>query len=292
MSSSASTRDHRWLVTGAAGMLGHDLLTTLNGRDVRGLTRAELDICSFDDVLAATRGVNVVVNAAAWTAVDDAESSESEAFAANATGVANLARACEVSGAWLVHVSTDYVFAGDATTPYDEDAAQAPRAAYGRTKAAGEWAVLAYLPNRSYIVRSAWLYGEHGPSFVRTMNRLATERDTVDVVDDQVGQPTWTMDLARRLVEMVDADIPAGVYHGTAAGQTSWFGLARRVFELGGHDPERVHATTSDRFPRPAPRPAYSVLGHRGWAATGLEPMRSWQDALDAAWPVVAFAPA
>jgi dTDP-4-dehydrorhamnose reductase len=268
-------------------MLGRDVLAALDGRDVRATTRADLDITSYDEVAAAVTGVDVVLNAAAWTAVDDAETAEAAAFTANGTGVANLARACAGSGAWLIHLSTDYVFDGQATTPYREDAVLAPVGAYGRTKAAGEWAIGAYAPNQSYVVRVAWLYGEHGPSFVRTMNRLAGERDVVDVVDDQLGQPTWSVDVAARLVAMADAALPAGTYHATASGQTTWYGLARRVFELGGHDPDRVRPTTSDRFPRPAPRPAYSVLSHEGWAGTGLEPPRDWRSALDAAWPAV-----
>jgi dTDP-4-dehydrorhamnose reductase len=199
-------------------------------------------------------------------------------------GVANLAHACAETGAWLVTVSTDYVFAGDADSPYAEDAVIAPRSAYGRTKAAGEWAVRSELPDRSVIVRTAWLYGAHGPSFVRTMSSLEGQRDTLEVVDDQRGQPTWSRDLAERLVQLVDAGAPAGIYHGTASGSTTWCGLARRVFELGGADPARVHPTTTDRFPRPAPRPAYSVLGHDGWARAGLSPMRDWEAALTAAY--------
>lgn len=277
----------RWLVTGAGGMLGQDLLTALAGRDVRAMTRAELDITSFTDVSAAAQDVDVVVNAAAWTQVDAAESQEAAAFAVNGTGVANLARACTSTGTWLIHLSTDYVFDGRATSPYPPDAVMAPVGAYGRTKAAGEWAVRAFAPEQSYVVRVAWLYGKHGPSFVRTMNRLSGEQEFVDVVDDQLGQPTWTVDVAARLCAMADAGLPAGTYHATASGWTTWYGLARRVFELGGHDPDRVRPTTSDRFPRPAPRPAYSVLSHDGWAGTGLDRPRDWQAALDAAWPVL-----
>ena len=270
----------RWLVVGAAGMLGHDLLRTLAGREVTALDRAALDITDAEAVRVAVEGHDVVVNCAAWTAVDDAETHEAAAFAVNAVGPAHLSRACRELGAGLVQVSTDYVFAGDATTPYAEDAPTAPRSAYGRTKLAGEWAVRAALPDRSWIVRTAWLYGEHGPSFVATMRRLMGERDTLDVVDDQQGQPTWTRDLAAQVVSLVDADAPAGIYHGTSAGSTTWCGLARRVFELSGADPDRVLATTTDRFPRPAPRPAWSVLGHDGWLTAGLAPLRPWDEAL------------
>jgi dTDP-4-dehydrorhamnose reductase len=261
-------------------MLGRDVLDTLAGRDVTALDRAALDIADPAAASAAIDGYDVVVNCAAWTAVDDAETQEAAAFAVNAGGAANLARACAASGAWLVQVSTDYVFSGDATSAYAEDAPTAPRSAYGRTKLAGEWAVRAELPDRSWVLRTAWLYGHHGPNFVSTMRRLMVERETLDVVDDQHGQPTWTRDLAERIAALADVAAPAGIYHATSSGTTTWCGLARRVFELSGADPERVYATTTDRFPRPAPRPAWSVLGHERWAMAGLAPMRFWDDAL------------
>jgi dTDP-4-dehydrorhamnose reductase len=275
----------RWLVTGAGGMLGTDLVAELGDRPVTALARAELDVTDLDAARAAVRGHDVVVNAAAWTAVDDAEAHEPAAFAVNATGAATLAQACAESGARLLQVSTDYVFAGDASAPYAEDAPTGPRSAYGRTKLAGEWAVRAALPGRSWIVRTAWLYGANGPNFVATMRRLEAERETVSVVTDQTGQPTWTGDLAAQLVALVEADAPAGTYHGTAGGATTWQGLAQLVFELSGADPARVLPTTTDAFPRPAPRPAWSVLGHDAWAAAGLAPMRRWDEALRAAWP-------
>jgi dTDP-4-dehydrorhamnose reductase len=281
----APRSDGRWLVVGSSGMLGQDVVAALRGRDVTGVARPEVDVVDLVSVTDAVAGHDVVVNCTAWTAVDDAETHEAEAFAVNGVGPANLARACAATGAWLVHVSTDYVFAGDATTPYAEDAAIAPRSAYGRTKAAGEWAVRAELPDRSLIVRTAWLYGAQGQNFVKTMRALEGQRETLDVVDDQLGQPTWSGDLAARLVLAIDHGVPAGTYHGTASGQTTWMGLARKVFELVGADPERVHPTTTDRFPRPAPRPAYSVLGHDAWTRAGLAPMRAWDDALDQAWP-------
>jgi dTDP-4-dehydrorhamnose reductase len=185
-------------------------------------------------------------------------------------------------------VSTDYVFAGDATEPYPEDGPINPINAYGRSKLAGERAVLETLPETGYVVRTAWLYGRHGKNFVTTMLRLAQERETLDVVDDQLGQPTWSLDLARRIVELAElgeAGAPAGVYHGTNSGQTTWYGLAREIFAEAGLDAGRVRPTTSDRFVRPAKRPAYSVLGHDRWAAAGLPPLRHWKEALREALP-------
>jgi dTDP-4-dehydrorhamnose reductase len=278
----------RWLVTGSAGMLGQDLLTVLTaaGHEVTPAPRASLDVTDLQACRTAVRGHDVVVNAAAWTAVDDAETSEPQAFAVNATGAANLARACSEVDAELVQISTDYVFAGDADTPYDESAQPAPRSAYGRTKVAGEWAVTALCP-RSWVVRTAWLYGAGGPSFVSTMARLAADRETLDVVDDQRGQPTWTMDLARTVEAMVSGRAPYGAYHGTSSGETTWCGFARAIFSGLGLDPARVRPTTTEAFPRPAPRPAYSVLGHDAWRRAGLAPIRDWREALAEALPSV-----
>lgn len=273
----------RWLVTGGHGMLGADLARELAGRELRLLGREELDIRDAAAVREAVADADVVVNAAAYTRVDDAETHEDDALAVNGVGAGNLARAAAASGARLVQVSTDYVFDGTATAPYPEDAPLHPLGAYGRTKAEGERQVRAALPEGGWILRTAWLYGAGGPNFAATMLRLAAERETVSVVDDQIGQPTWTADLARQIVATVDADLPAGTYHATNGGRTSWYGFARAVFEEAGLDPERVLPTTSDRFPRPAPRPAWSVLGHEAWLRAGLAPLRDWRDALAAA---------
>jgi dTDP-4-dehydrorhamnose reductase len=279
----------RILVTGAGGMLGRDLVTVLStgGDEVTAVKRGELDITDAAAVSAAVPGHDVVVNAAAWTDVDGAEDHETEATRVNGLGPHLLAAACAESGARLVHVSTDYVFDGSATSPYPEDAVLTPRSAYGRSKAAGENAVRALLPGSSYVVRTAWLYGEHGSSFVRTMAALEASRDTLDVVDDQVGAPTWTREVASAVQRLVISGAPAGTYHATAAGQTSWFGLARAVFEELGADPSRVRPTTTDKFPRPAPRPAYSVLGHHAWQRAGLESLGDWRPMLTEAAPVV-----
>lgn len=271
----------KFLVTGGAGMLGHDVedVLTQAGNDVTVASRADLDVTSLDACRAAVTGHDVVINAAAWTAVDAAETNEAAAFEVNGTGAANIATACVEAGARLVQVSTDYVFAGDSTTPYSEGAPLAPRSAYGRTKAAGEWAVRALCP-QSWVVRTAWLYGEHGKNFVTTMARLAAERDTVNVVSDQRGQPTWTNDLAVSIRRLVEADAPYGTYHGTASDETTWFGFAQEIFRLLGHDPGRVHPITTDQYPLPAPRPAYSVLGHGAWSAAGGDPLPDWQTSI------------
>ncbi len=278
----------RWLVAGAGGMLGRDLCAALSaaGEQVTAATRGTLDITAAEACLDAVAGHDVVVNAAAWTAVDDAETHEAEAYSINAAGAGNVARAAREHGARLVHISTDYVFSGDATSPYAEDAPLAPKSAYGRTKAAGEEAVRAVCPE-SWGVRTAWRYGASGPNFVKTRARLAGERETLNVVDDQRGQPTWTADVAEAVLRLVSADAPFGCWHATSQGETTWFGLARETFALLGLDPERVRPTTTAAFPLPAPRPAYSVLGHGRWTRAGLPLLPEWRDSLARAFPSV-----
>lgn len=283
-----------WLVTGAGGMLGRDTVGELRGRGLRvtGLDRTALDITDPDSVRRAVREHRpaVVVNCAAYTAVDDAETDEARALAVNGDGPRLLARACAEHGARLIHVSTDYVFSGEArATPYPEDHDPAPRTAYGRTKLAGERAVLQELPGAAAVVRTAWLYGVHGRSFVRTMLELEGRRDTLDVVDDQRGQPTWSADVATRIADLgtrlAEDGGAHGIFHATGSGEASWFELAREVFRLAGADPDRVRPTGSHAFARPAPRPAYSALGHARWREIGLAPLRDWRPALHEALP-------
>jgi dTDP-4-dehydrorhamnose reductase len=278
-------------------MLGRDLTAVAAaapGIDLAAASRSELDITDLAAVRAAVAGRDLVVNAAAWTDVDAAEADEAGAFAVNATGTANVATACAEAGAVLLHVSTDYVFAGQADAAYPEDAPADPVSAYGRSKAAGEAAVREILPGRGFVVRTAWLYGEHGRSFVATMLRLAAERERLEVVSDSCGQPTWSYRLAGQLTALGRAALadraPAGTYHGTASGTATWYDLARAVFELSGLDPGRIRPVSSDRFPRPARRPAFSVLGHARWAAAGLEPLGDWRPMLADALRRPAFA--
>ncbi len=270
----------RVLVTGAGGMLGSDVVAAFHSHEVRAATSADLDIRDLNSVVDGVAGVEVVVNCAAYTAVDQAESDEEAAFAVNALGVKHLAQACASAGAKLITISTDYVFDGTATSPYPEDTPRNPISAYGRTKAAGEEFALADHPDGSYIVRTAWLYGKNGPNFAKTMLNLAESKDTWSVVDDQVGQPTWTRDLAKQLLLLAESDALAGVYHGTNSGQASWYDFARAVLEESGLGPDGITPTDSSNFVRPAQRPAYSVLGHAAWQSAGLPEMRNWRDAL------------
>lgn len=279
----------RWLVLGAGGMLGHDLLAALRGTglDADARTRADLDITDRAAVGAAVASAapDVVVNCAAWTAVDDAESAEDKAMAVNGTAAAHVAAACAAAGARLVHMSTDYVFSGDADRPYAETDPARPRTAYGHSKLAGERAVRELLPATGYVLRTAWLYGAHGPNFVSTMIRLERDQPEVDVVTDQRGQPTWTADVAAKIVDLGRSQAQPGIYHATSSGESTWFGLAQEIFGLLGADPARVRPVTTAAFPRPAPRPSYSVLGHGAWAGTGIEPIGDWRCSLRRALP-------
>lgn len=288
------------LVPGGHGQLGRDLAAVGaalgESVDVVAPGSAELDVTEPGAVVEAVADLAagaaqegrwpVVVNAAAYSAVDAAEDDEDTAFAVNADGPRMLAAVCSSRSVPLVHVSTDYVFGGAADRPYEPGDPLGPRSAYGRTKAAGEDAVLGS-GARAWVVRTAWLYGASGHNFVKTMIDLEARRDTLSVVDDQVGSPTWSGDLARGLLELAGR-VAAGegparaVLHCTNAGQATWFDLARAVFEELGADPERVRPCTTEEFPRPAPRPAYSVLSSSAWAEAGLTPLRPWREAVSA----------
>ncbi|MEY9875389.1 dTDP-4-dehydrorhamnose reductase [Streptacidiphilus sp. MAP12-33] len=277
----------RWLVTGAGGMLGRDLVAVLGEAGAERVTaadRAALDVTDAAAVRAAVAGHDVVVNCAGYTNVDAAESEPDRADAVNGHAVGLLADACAHGGARLLQLSTDYVLPGASPDPQPEDAPTGPRNAYGRSKLLGERLLAERLPEAGYVVRTAWLYGEHGPNFVATMLRLAAERPSVDVVDDQHGQPTWTVPLAHRLVALGRAaaggEAPPGVYHGTSSGRTTWYGLARAVYTHAGLDPDRIRPTTTAAFPRPAARPAYSVLGHDRWSAAGIPAQPDWTEPL------------
>jgi dTDP-4-dehydrorhamnose reductase len=270
----------RLLVTGAAGMLGRDVVAALGdaGHEAVALARGDLDITYPNAVQAAVAAArpDAIVNCAAWTDVDGAETAESQATAVNGRGVGLLAHAAAEMGALLVHVSSDYVFDGTATEAYAEDAPTGPQGAYGRSKLAGEQAVAA-AGGRSAIVRSAWLFGPHGKNFVDTMRRLGAEREEIAVVDDQVGCPTYTGHLAPALVEIAERGL-TGVMHVAGGGQCTWFDLAKATFEETGIDCQVKPQSTAD-IGRPAPRPAFSVLRSTRADAPVLP---AWRDGLKA----------
>ncbi len=296
MTSATNTAQLSCLVTGAGGLLGEAVVQELQAAEIRctGVDRSGLDITDSAAVSELVGGHDWVINCAAYTSVDAAESDEAEAFRVNALGPSVLARACAVHATRLLHVSTDYVFDGKSSQPYRVGDRVNPVSAYGRTKLAGEWAVRATPNARGIILRTAWLYGrqDSGSTFVGTIVRIAQERGRVDVVNDQRGQPTWAVDLARRIRECVNRDVRPGIYHATSTGSATWYDFAIAIVEHLGLPPDTVHPTDSATFARPAPRPANSVLDHAGWEAVGLEPMRPWREAFESAWPELGLASA
>ncbi|HEX6023012.1 MAG TPA: dTDP-4-dehydrorhamnose reductase [Solirubrobacter sp.] len=270
----------RLLVTGAAGMLGTDVVAAAAaGHDVVALARADLDITDAEAVRLAVADIrpDAVINCAAWTDVDGAEANEAAATLINGDGAGHVAAAAASAGAHVVHVSTDYVFAGDATEPYVEDAPTGPMGAYGRSKLAGEHAVADAAPSSHAIVRTSWVFGPHGSNFVDTMLRLGAERGEVTVVDDQVGCPTYTGHLAAALVAIADARTH-GVLHVAGGGSCTWWDLAVATFERAGMAVKVNRGSTAD-LGRPAPRPAFSVLRSTRSDAPVLP---AWQEGLNA----------
>lgn len=255
------------LVTGAGGQVGSELLVALRDLDVVGLTHAQLDVADREAVAEAIRATapDVVVHAAAWTAVDACEEDPARARRVNADGTAHVVAAARAVGARVCYVSTDYVFDGTKADPYVETDAPNPLSVYGRTKLAGERA----LDPDDVVVRTSWVCGRHGANMVKTILRLAAEPGPLRFVEDQRGHPTFADDLAAGIARLLDAGIP-GTYHVTNQGAVSWYEFAREVLEAAGHDPERVEPVPTSAMPRPAPRPANSVLENAALRAAGL----------------------
>jgi dTDP-4-dehydrorhamnose reductase len=277
-----------WLITGAGGLLGGELSVLLRrrGQTAWSLDRTELDItrtASIEAALVRYRP-SILVNCAAWTDVDAAEREEAAAFEVNAIGAGALAAHCSDADIPMIQLSTDYVFDGASQTPYCESDPPVPIGAYGRTKLAGERMVVSAHPAGGYIVRTGWLYGSRRPGFVSAMAKLARSGDSAEAVDDQSGQPTWSLDLAVLLYclgqSALSGTVAPGIYHGTSQGAVTRFGLARAIFAALGADPFRVHPVPGTRFPYSRIRPANSALGHAAWARTEIEPIRDWHEAL------------
>ena len=270
------------VITGAGGQVGGFLAgeAALRGYEVHALTRRDCDITDAAAALRHVRAGDVVVNCAALTNVDDAESDPVGAHAINAVGPANLADACARVGARLVHLSTDYVFSGDDARPYEVGDRTGPLSVYGRSKLDGELAVHAVLPD-AHVVRTSWVYtGGGGTDFVAVMRRLASTDRVIDVVDDQTGSPTYAKDLVAALLQIAGGGVDAPVLHVTNAGSASRFEQARAVFEEVGADPDRVRPVGTAAVPRPARRPVFSALSMADSVRAGLTPLRPWREAL------------
>ncbi|MFH1366696.1 MAG: dTDP-4-dehydrorhamnose reductase [Patescibacteria group bacterium] len=264
------------LILGAKGMLGTDLMQVFSDHQPTGLDLPDLDIT---DNLALEKKLKelrpeLVINAAAYTKVDDCEENIELAYNVNGRAPGYLAKYCRQIGAKLVHYSTDYVFNGQKKKGYREDDTVSPLNMYGKTKMMGEKVVFDQI-DEHYILRTAWLYGQNGPNFVKTMIDLSEKQPELKVVNDQFGSPTYTLDLAKKTKEIIeDKKIKFGTYHLTNSGTCSWYEFAIKIFEILGKD-VKITPVTTEEFPRPAKRPKYSILKN-----TKLEPLRSWEEAL------------
>jgi dTDP-4-dehydrorhamnose reductase len=268
------------LVTGANGQLGQDLLRVAGlQHNVIGLGREELDIRNISQCRERIQEFqpDVIIHAAAYTAVDKAETDEDEAYAINAFGSRNVAMAAEEIGAKLCYISTDYVFDGTSDMPYKEYDNTNPRSVYGKSKLAGEQLIQS-LSNRYFIVRTSWVFGQHGNNFVKTMLQLGKEKPLLRVVDDQISSPTYTVDLCRFLQELILSE-KYGIYHASNSGSCSWYEFAKAIFTESGYTTQ-VEPCTTDEFPRPAPRPRNSVMDHLAIHANGFAELRHWSEAL------------
>lgn len=285
------------VVVGAKGQLGSNLVASLDsqGHVVVSLGHEDLDISHGRSVQRTVVRLkpDVLINAAAYTNVDAAESDKAAVMGVNATGAEFLVRAtADCPGSRFVQISTDYVFGGRTIggVAWNEDDAVSPLNEYGRSKVDAERTVRRILPDRSLVVRTAWLYAPGHPNFVSTMLKSALGNQPSSVVNDQWGQPTWAHDAAdiigRAALGLVVGQTPPGVYHATNAGKATWFQLARRIYEFAGADPDLVSPIASSEFPQVARRPSWSVLGHDGWRKAGIDPLRPWEDALNEALPL------
>lgn len=269
------------LVTGVSGQLGYDVVKVLKskGHEAVGVDRSELDITDESAISTYVQNLHpeAIIHCAAYTNVDAAETDQEGAYKVNALGTKFLADAAKAVDAKMIYVSTDYVFDGSGTEPYEVDHPTKPLGVYGETKLAGE-KLLQETLDKFYIVRTAWVYGINGNNFVKTMLKLAQDRKELGVVYDQVGSPTYTVDLAKFLVELVESE-KYGVYHASNEGVCSWHEFAVEIFNQAGLD-IKVNPLTSDEFPRPAARPKYSVLSKKKIAEQGFTPLRDWKEAL------------
>jgi dTDP-4-dehydrorhamnose reductase len=270
------------LVTGAMGQLGSDIVWLWADKcEVYGFGRDQLDITNEEQCrqVVDTLQPDVIVHCAAYTGVDAAESDADRAYQVNAFGTRSLVVAAERVKAKFCYVSTDYVFDGTANVPYTEYDNTNPQGVYGKSKRAGELLVQS-LSTRYFVVRTSWVYGQHGANFVKTMLKLAGERDSLKVVCDQLGSPTYTVDLAQFLQQLVETE-RYGVYHASNTGTCSWYEFAFAIFEERGLN-VRVEPCTTEEFPRPAPRPKYSVMDHVAIRANGFQDLRHWREGLRA----------
>jgi dTDP-4-dehydrorhamnose reductase len=281
-----------WLIIGGSGQLGIALSEELGQRGIafKAWGRQELDITkeSFVRDLIEALAPKVIINCAAWTDVDGAESNEEMAFLVNSHGVENIATAAKACGAKFIQISTDYVFSGCSEQPWKESDSKQPVSVYGRSKASGEDRALEIYSEGTYIIRTAWLYSSWGKNFAKTITRIALfGNNEIKVVNDQLGQPTSAQDLAKQIVELGLSSAPVGVYHRTNMGNATWFEFAQEIFKLAGEDAGRIAPVSSSEYLQTAKRPSYSVLSSDHWATISMKPMRNWEIALAEVMPAI-----
>jgi dTDP-4-dehydrorhamnose reductase len=281
-----------WLIIGGTGQLGKALSAVLNEREIEFISwgSKHLDIRSAHKTseLISSLKPSIIINAAAWTDVDGAERDINSAYVVNVEGTRNLTLAAKAAGAVFVQISTDYVFSGVGSLPWKEDDVRKPISVYGKTKSAGEDEVLLNYPEGSYIFRTAWIYSQWGGNFAKSMVKLALkDNNDIHVVSDQIGQPTFAIDLANQIATAIAMKIPFGVYHITNSGQATWFDFAQEIFRTIPVDVLRVIPVTSSESKRSAQRPANSVLSNELWNRITLSPMQDWKSALHRALPAI-----
>lgn len=280
------------LITGSEGQLGRKLNEVLKSTnfEILGLSRSEFDITKIDQIERVMESIKPdwVVNTAAYTNVDGAELEPEKAHLINAKGPENLALSSLRNNATLIQVSTDYVFDGKSKNPYDEYDKKNPKSVYGTSKALGEDKVIETMRSNYYIIRTSWMYSEHNSNFVKFMaDRAINDINTIEVVSDQFGQPTYAGDLARQILGVIQDHPNFGIYHGTNSGRCSWHEFAQEIFRLAGENPDRVLEISSQKLQRKAQRPENSALSHSQWSKNGLQEMRNWREALQESFPII-----
>jgi dTDP-4-dehydrorhamnose reductase len=287
----APIKEVMWAITGGSGQLARSLVDLLEkqGMNHHSWSRTDLDISKPQELKKISDfNPTVIVNCASWTNVDGVEDHFSEALSVNRDGAKNVAQLARELDIHLIHISTDYVFSGESKQPWKTTDEPQPTSKYGTTKLQGEMAIQEVWPEKSVILRTAWLYGPYGKNFAKTvLKKLLSTQDDLRVVNDQRGQPTATVDLAKQIIDLVLAKAPFGVYHATNSGEATWWDFAKEIVSLAGESTDRIIPITSQEFPSKVLRPSYSVLDHSSWNKVGLQPMRDWREALKEVIPSI-----
>ena len=284
-------KEMKWAITGGSGQLSRSLVDLLDKEGVPYITwsHKDLDVAADSSITVIKETCpDLLINCAAWTNVDAAEEFPERAARVNQVGPRNMARAAKELKIPLIHISTDYVFSGQSGKPWSTDSKTEPMSSYGLSKLLGEKEITKSLDVNFYILRTAWLYGPYGKNFSKTILKKAiTSKEPINVVNDQIGQPTTTKSLAQQIFEVAKSRVPSGVYHATNTGQASWWDFACEIFALAGEDVERVRPSTSEDFPSKVKRPKYSVLDQSAWSKVGMETMPEWREALKEVFPEI-----